>query len=125
MEVQVDMLKYSEEFMSKKFSGENMKDAYMKAVKWFATNVLAKDELHNITVEYVKDTQSPTVTIHLYANMEEEEVMDAHCNICKEFSHSFFINEQTDCSRCTAMGYHRRCQERIKTKVDWYKRLLG
>ena len=45
------MLKYSEEFMSKKFTGKNMKDAYMKAVKWYATNVLANDELHGKTME--------------------------------------------------------------------------
>ena len=119
------MLKYSEEFMSKKFTGKNMKDAYMKAVKWYATNVLANDELHGITVEYEKDKQSPTITAHLYATMEEEEVFEAHCNICKEFRSSFFINSDSDCSKCTAKGYHNRCKERIKPKVNWCRVSVG
>ena len=41
--------------MSKKFNGTNMKDAYMKAVKWYATNVLAKNELQEVTCSYEKD----------------------------------------------------------------------
>ena len=42
-------IKYSTEFFSISFSGKNMKDAYLKACKWYATNVLSKDELHNST----------------------------------------------------------------------------
>ena len=65
----------------------------MKAVKWVATNVLSKDELHNVLVEYDKDKQSPTVTVHLYAAFPEKEVKEQHCKCCEEMHHSFFINE--------------------------------
>lgn len=118
------MLKYSEHLMSKKFTGNNMKDAYMKAVKWYSTNVLAKDELRGIQVGFEKDTQSPTITIHLYVTMEEEEVRQAHCNICKEFHHSFFINEIENCNSCNVIGYVRRLEQRIRIKLEYCKDVL-
>lgn len=118
------MLKFSEELISKKFTGNNMKDAYLKAVKWYASNVLAKDELHNICVEYEKDKQSPTVTIHLYVTMEEEEARQSHCQVCKEFHHSFFFNEVENCNNCNVSGYQRRLEQKIKVKRDFYRALL-
>lgn len=118
------MIKYAEELLSKQFTGDDMKDAYMKAVKWYASNVLAKDELHNVCVEYVKDRQSPTVTIHLYVTIEEKEIRQTHCNICKEFHNSFFINEAENCNNCNVSGYQRRLSQKIKVKRDFYKDLL-
>lgn len=115
---------YAKEFAKKKFSGENMKDAYMKAVKWYASNVLAKDELHNILVEFEKDKQSPTVTIHLSAGLDEHEIMENHCTNCKEMHHSFFINEDTACNRCSAVAYERRMSQKVDIKVGYYKECL-
>lgn len=120
------MLKFIEELIIKRFIGDNMKDAYMKAVKWYATNVLAKDELHGVCVEYEKiyDEQSPTVAAHLYVTIIEEEVRQDHCKICKEFHHSFFINESENCSNCNVSGYQRRLDQKIKAKRDYYRDLL-
>lgn len=115
---------YCKEFARKKFSGETMKDAYMKAVKWFATNVLSKDELHNIQVEFEKDKQYPTVTIHLSAGLDEKEVMDQHCRCCKEMHCSFFINEDTACNRCSAIAYERRMAQKVDIKIGYYKECL-
>lgn len=117
---------YCKEFARKKFSGETMKDAYMKAVKWFATNVLSKDELHNIQVEFekMKDEQYPTVTVHLSAGLDEKEAMDQHCRCCKEMHHSFFINEDTACNRCSAVAYERRITQRVDIKIGYYKECL-
>ena len=118
------MLEFAVELLSKKFTGDNMKDAYMKACKWYASNVLAKDELQNVCVEYVKDKQSPTVTIHLYVYMEEEEVRQNHCNVCKEYHHSFFINEAENCNCCNVTGYQKRLEQKIRTKRGYYRDLL-
>lgn len=120
----VEMLRFTEELLSKSFTGNNMKDAYMKAVKWYATNVLAKDELQGICVEYIKDTQSPTVTAHLYVTMIEEDVRQSHCQVCKEFHHSFFINEVNCCNNCSVSGYQRRLEQKIKIKREYYRDLL-
>ena len=48
------MIKYSEEFAKKDFTSETMKEAYMKAVKWYATNILSNDILKDVQVSYEK-----------------------------------------------------------------------
>lgn len=119
------LLKFSEEFYKRQFTADNMKSAYMLAVKWYATNVLSKDELHNVHVEFEKDKQSPTVTIHLFAVLDKEvDVMEQHCACCKEMHHSFFINEDAACNRCSALGFQNRLEQKIQIKRDYYKELL-
>ena len=119
-------LLYTEEFASRKFTGKSMKEAYLKAVKWYASNVMAKDELRNVQVEYEKvhEEQSPTIILHLYASLVEEEVRAAHCNICRESHNSFFISEETNCAWCKIKGYQNRCDRHIDIKKSYYKQLL-
>lgn len=118
------MIKYSEEFAKKKFSADTMKEAYMKAVKWYATNVLAKDELHNVLVDFEKDKQYPTVTVHLSACLDEDELRQRHCQICRETHSSFFRTEETNCNWCKVNAYKKRTDEMIAGKVSYYKQLL-
>lgn len=121
------MIKYSKEFYKKSFEAESMKKAYMLAVKWYATNVLSKAEFENVHVQFIKDNEDkyPTVTIHLFAVQDgEEDVMEQHCQCCKEMHHSFFINEDTHCERCSALGFHKRIEKRIGIKKDYYKEML-
>lgn len=119
------LLKFSEEFYKRQFTAANMKSAYMLAVKWYATNVLSKDELHNVHVEFEKDKQSPTVTIHLFVVLDKEaDVMEQHCKCCKEMHRSFFINEDTACNRCSTLGFQNRLEQKIQIKRDYYKELL-
>ena len=118
------MINYCAEFGKKKFTAETMKAAYMKAVKWVATNVLSKDELHNVLVEYDKDKQSPTVTVHLYAAFPEKEVKEQHCKCCEEMHHSFFINENNNCNICAAAGFQNRLEQKMKIKQSYYKEAL-
>jgi len=117
---------YAEEFASRKFNGRTMKDAYLKAVKWYASNVLAKDELRSVQVRYEKihDEQSPTIILHLYASLIEEELRSAHCEICKESHKSFFISEETNCAWCKIKAYQNRCDQHIDIKKSYYKQVL-
>lgn len=119
-------LLYTEEFSTIKFTGKTMKDAYLRAVKWYSTNVLAKDELHNVQVEYekVQDEQSPTIILHLYTSLSEEEVRAAHCEICKETHKSFIMSEETNCEWCKLKGYQNRCDRHIEIKKSYYRELL-
>lgn len=119
------MLRYSDEFYSKKFTGKNTKEAYLKACKWYATNVIAKDELRNVYIEYEKrDEQSPTIVIHLYASLIEEEVRANHCAICREAHKSLFLGEETNCAWCKVKGYQNRMDEHMTIKKSYYARLL-
>lgn len=117
-------IKYCQEFYTTKFKGKNMKDAYLRACKWYATNVLSKDELQNVYVEYEKDEQSPTVTIHLYASLTEDLVRQEHCSICKEFSKSFLCGEETNCGDCKLKGYYNRINQKIEIKKLYYREII-
>lgn len=118
---------FSEEFYKHSFTADDMKSAYLKAVKWYASNVLSKAELQRVHVEFIKDEQSPTITIHLFAVLDDEqEVFSQHCKCCEEMHHSFFINENNNCNICAAKGYQNRMEQKIKIKIkrDYYKELL-
>ena len=118
---------YSKEFFKIKFTADTMKNAYMKAVKWYATNVLSKDELHNVQVEFekTKGEQFPTITIHLFAVLNEEELREKHCRICKETSSLFYIHTNSNCNRCEANAYQRRTDEMLRVKIEYYKEKLN
>ena len=114
---------FSEQFAQKTFNGTSVKDTYLKACNWYASNVIAVDQLQEVQVEYIKGINQ--VTIKLYAVLTESEVMEQHCQCCKEMHHSFFINEDTACNRCSAMAYQRRLERKISTKAGYYKQLLS
>ena len=118
---------YSKEFFNKKFIAETMKAAYMTACKWYATNVLSKDELHNVQVEFEKNDkeQLPTVTIHLYAVMNEEELRERHCKICREASNLFYMHSNVNCNKCEANAYQRRTDEMLRIKIEYYRELIS
>ena len=80
----------------------------------------------NNQVEYEKvhDEQSPTIILHLYTSLIEEEVRADHCNICRESHKSFFISEETNCAWCKIKGYQNRCDQHIEVKKSYYKQLL-
>lgn len=114
---------YTQQFGKKTFRGASAKDAYMNACKWYATNVISKDKLHHIQAEYIKE-KDDSVTLVLYTSIPEKEVLDQHCTCCKEMHHSFFINEDTHCDRCSAVGFQRRLQQKLAIKIDYYKQIL-
>lgn len=121
------MIKYSREFYKKTFAADSMKSAYLLAAKWYATNVLSKAEFANVQVQFVKENKSelPTVTIHLFAVQDgENDVMAQHCQRCKEMHNSFFINEDTHCNRCSALGFQNRIEQMINIKKEYYKGML-
>ena len=122
------MVKYSREFYKKSFTSDTMKSAYMKAVKWYATNILSKAEFVNVHSQFIKEKDEngfPTVTLHLFAVQDgEKDVMEQHCKCCKEMHKSFFTNEDTHCDRCSAAGFQRRLEEKIQIKRSWYREVL-
>lgn len=119
------MIVMSEKFGKESFSAETMKEAYLKATRWVAVNVVSKDELKDVLVKYQKSTEKfPTVTVHLYVTIDETEIREEHCKICKEAHSSFFINENFNCSRCNVNSYQRRAEAKIKVKKQFYKEVL-
>lgn len=115
------MARYSEVVYQKDFSGKNMKDAYMKACKWYANNILSNDELHDMTAEYIKDNENSIVTLRVSTSIEEKDVKAHHCAICKETHKAFFISENTNCAWCKVDAYHRRVEDSLNNRRAYYK----
>ena len=118
---------YSKEFFKKKFVADTMKAAYMNACKWYATNVLSKDELHNVRVEFEKNVneQFPTVTIRLFVALNENELRERHCAICRETSSLFYMRKEANCFKCEVDAYQRRTDDLIRVKIEYYRELLN
>ena len=85
------MIEYAERFAKKQFTAETMKDAYMKAIKWYATNVISKDELHNVQVKIVKE----------------------------QMHSAFFINENYNCNQCSYNGYKERLKQALRLSKEY------
>ena len=119
-------LYYSKEFYKKRFSAATMKAAYMDACKWYATNVLSKDDLHNVQVEYEKlqNESIPTVQIRLFAVLNEDELRERHCKICKECHTAFYMNSTAPCSKCEAKAYQWRMDDMLRVKIEYYRGLI-
>lgn len=126
---------FTQEYFKKSFHGSSLKEAYLKACKWVSTNVISKAELgRNTLVKYdkkeQKGTQLPTIEVTLFAVINEAEVRERHCAICKETHASFFINENCNCAWCNTSAYQRRideimarkkqfCIEKLNQEVNW------
>lgn len=120
------MIVYGREFFKMKFTADSMKKAYMNACKWYATNVLSKDELHDVQVVFEKnyDEQFPTVTIRLFASLDGKELNERHCEICRETSNLFYMHTNDNCNRCASNAYQRRAESMIKNKIEYYKEII-
>lgn len=120
------MINYTEEFYSQRFTGKNMKDAYMKACKWYASNILSKsDKMSGVHVEYIKESSTNTVVVKLYASLIEESVRKQHCQICKEIHSSFLMSENTNCAWCNVKGYQSRLDSKIQIKKGYLKSMIN
>lgn len=112
-------MKYNEEAFSKSFTDEKRKVAYLDACKWLASNIISKeDELCEFTFKIKEDKEAelPTFKLILYVTLDEKELRNRHCNICKEAHSAFFINNKVDCNSCNASAYQKRMEDMIKQK---------
>lgn len=116
-------IKYCQEFFSKNFVANTMKEAYLKACKWYATTVLSKNELKDVLVEYVKNENSanqlPSITVKLYAHHSPKEIKDMHCKACSE-AHKFYFLNDVHCNNCNIHAYQRRVIESVQIKSSSY-----
>lgn len=121
-------IEYSEKVLSKSFTGESSKKAYLKACKWLATNIVAHaDELGKFSYEIEKtgdESQLPTVTLTINAVLDENHVRERNCIICREAHSAFFLNDACNCSSCNANAYTKRLDDIISQKVKMMKEKL-
>lgn len=120
-------MKYSQRIMRKRFSANESKVAYLKLCEWLARNVVGKrNEVGSVSfeIEKLKNEEQPTFELSLFVSLEEREIMEQHCKVCKETHKLFYVNENYNCDACREKAYRARMQERINVKASYIKKLL-
>ena len=110
-------------FYERNFEAENSKNAYLKACKWAATNVVNKVEIGDTfwRIMKVKDANLPTFKIELFCLLDEKASREEFCEKCKEFHRSFFINQFYNCNSCNMRSYTECLKSRLKIKKQYRK----
>lgn len=75
-------------------------------------------------VEKLENEEQPTFELSLFVTLDEKEVMDRHCKICKETHKLFYVNENYNCDACKIKVYRQRLEERIAVKAGYEKSIL-
>lgn len=114
-----------EKIKEKEFIGGTTKEAYLNACKWLSTNVIAINNSKNITYRFEKVDKTgigtKKVKLILFVSVDEEEIINKHCEICKEITGLFYLKENKYmCESCKINPY----RERIKTKLKALKKGL-
>ena len=120
-----------QKFYERSFRAENSKDAYLKACKFVASNIISKGskvEASKVTWDIIRvDTEEgdlPTFMLSLYYKFDDTEFMKSTCEACKEFHKLFFINEDFNCSRCNKIGYERNLNQKLSIGSEYFKKML-
>lgn len=121
---------YIQKFYERRFKAESSKDAYLKACKFVASNVISASSKVEATkvswdINKVEDESGlPTFLLTLYYKFDDTEFMKKTCEACKQFHKSFFINEDFNCSRCNKVGYEKNVQQKLSIASEHFKKLL-
>jgi len=112
-------------FYTKNFVAQSQKEAYFKACKWVAKNIVnSKNELVDTTWK-IEKSDICEVTLTIFSTLEESEHKAKFCQICKDYHRSFFINEDYNCSRCNLNTYRKRLVESTNIKKTYRKEILN
>lgn len=121
---------YIEKFYEREFKSKASKDAYMKACKFVAANIMSrksKVEASKVVwdVKRVNEEDDlPTFKLSLYYKFDDSEHMENTCKACKEFHKSFFINENYNCDRCNKVSYEKSIKQKLSIATEYFKKIL-
>lgn len=116
-------MKIAEKFFSKEFTAVKSKDAYLKACKWVANNVVNKitdiGETFWKIEKIVEEDTKTTFRLELYCLLDTKEEVDKFCANCKSMHKAFFINENYNCNRCNMKAYVDRMRIKLDVKKEY------
>ena len=95
-----------------KFSKDNYKDSYLRAVK-FASMLISSER--KLCFRYEKDLEDKkSIYLIIMFLYDESELSSHRCKVCQEFHHSFFINDETNCNICKMRAYRKELEKESK-----------
>lgn len=108
----------SEKVLEQAFYGKDVKQSYLKCCKWVSTNILAVNNSENITykIEKIKkDGLVYGVSLTVFVTLDEEKIQEHNCDICREMSSSFFMQQNKYlCETCKMQPYRKRMREKLE-----------
>lgn len=110
-----------EKIENKVFSGRTTKDAYLKACKYMSQNFVGKGKTEHI-VHKIEKLEYCKVKLTIYAEIEEQEVMDNMCSVCRQANAITYLTESKyKCEMCKILPYKKRAEERLKRIIEYIK----
>ena len=124
-------MQYIVKIFSQDFSDEKAKQAYLNACQWVASNILSikrdipvEDVTWNIKRKENVKKDINTFTLTVYVKIDEEEVKEQHCNICRQANQLFYMNVKDVCHECKLNAYFKRAEEKGRVKGNVMKEKL-
>ena len=114
---------YTIKLLSKEIKATSYKEAYMIGTR---IALEMKTKTPDILWDLAKNESSEVkiVTLNVYLVLDSSKTKEIHCNACKEFHKSFFINQEYNCHTCKLNAYSNRIKSELKTKKYYYKKKL-
>ena len=106
-----------EQLTKKEFTGKTTKDAFLKASKWIANHLVAKDQEH-ICYRIEKaggQFGEKKVRVYFYVMEQEEGILEQNCKVCQEVNNHFYMKENRYmCYTCRVNPYRERIKGKLK-----------
>ena len=119
----------SVKFHEEEFKAEKSKDAYLKACKWVALNIISKEvEVGETTfsIKKVIKADLPTFVVELYCSIEESTLNKSFCTKCIEFHSSWLYFDQDKlCNGCKMKAYLEDVKHKLSIKKSYRKKRLN
>lgn len=119
-------MKIAIKFFEKEFKSEESKNAYLKACKWVAKNIISKVEIGETfwNINKVENASLPTFKLELYCMLDESEFRQGFCDKCQQFHKAFYINQFYNCNRCNMKTYTEYAESKLIIKKTYRKERL-
>ena len=121
-------MKVAEPFFSKTFIENTSKEAYLKACKWVAKNIVSNN---NYETKDLKDTfwkveeeKQGEMKLTIYCLLDFSEKEKKFCELCQSYHKRFYHNEDRDCSRCNHKAFKSRIYEDLRIKRSYRREIL-
>lgn len=114
---------YTIKLLSKEIKAPTNKEAYMIGTR---IALEMKSKTPDILWDMIKkdSEELKIVVLNIYMIFDSNKTKEIHCNACKEFHKSFFINQEYNCHTCKLNAYSNRIKSELKTKKYYYKKKL-
>lgn len=109
------------EVYQKEFTDRTMKNAYLQACKWVSGEFIAVNNSKDLTYKFEKQSGKglPTILLKVYAMLDEEEIHNRHCNICKQATELAYLKQNKyQCEVCKVNPYRERIKNEVKNKIN-------